>query len=164
MKELTYNGKVLCKLQAQLFYNFAQYCTCSPYIFIRRFLCSKVAQRFDNTEILIENISLAGIVRELEEQYGETKFGNPNRVDKEVLYWVGYIYRYWSFTRDIPSRVLVQKVQPDVLISRYPIYHTMDLDYAIDRIIEEEKITFLDLRANKDILQLIEEYMEHFTK
>lgn len=161
MSKISYNLRLLCNLQGNLFANYHELCFCSPYIFIRRFMNSNLAKRFDDQTILLEQSSTQSQVEELNEEYGTTSFGNPKTVDQECLFWVGYIYRYWANSRNIPSRYLIHKVKPDKLISRYNIYHSMDLDYAIDLIIEEEGLSFSEINQNKDLMQVINDYLDY---
>lgn len=155
MKQMDYNGITLCKIQASLFENYSSFSSCSPYVFIRRFMNSELAKRFDNTTILLESSSNKTFIDEINEQYGSTSFGKDN-IDKEIMYWVGYVYRYWSYIYDVPSYILFRHVQPKMLIDRYYIFHSMDVKYAIDRICEEEEIY---IAPNKTITELIDEYI-----
>ena len=162
MSKMGYNLRLLCHLQGNLFSHYRDFCSCSPYVFIRRFMNSKLCRRFDDQTILLEQSTNETFVEELNEEYGETTFGKPDLVEREPLYWVGYLYRYWSNTRKIPSPILYSKIKPDKLVQRYFIYHSMDLDYAIDRIIEEEGISFETIIGEKDIMEVIEEYINKF--
>ena len=160
MKEMDYNGLTLCKIQASLFENYFNFSSCSFYVFVRRFMNSELAERFDDTTILLDASSNKTFIDELNHQYGITKFGQ-NTINKEIMYWVGYIYRYWSIKYDIPSYQLFKYVKPKKLIDRYYIFHSMDVDYAIERIIEEEKIAF---PKKKSIDDLINEFVKKYGK
>lgn len=161
MREKNYNCSVLCRMQANLFMHFMDYENCSPSVFIRRFMNSDLAKRFDNLEIVLERSSNASLTREIDEQYGPTYFGNPNKIDPEVLYWTGYVYRYWSFTREISSKSLYNIVKPEILFERYPIYHSFGLDYLIDRITEELHLVFPE-KENKNLTKILEEFLERY--
>ena len=133
------NGLILCKMQGELFENYSEFSSCSPYVFIRRFMYSKLAQRFDNKLILLDCSSVQTMVEEIDEQYGPTRFGHKVIYSKEIMYWVGYVYRYWAYIYEVPSSSLYAHVIPSILYDRYEMYHTMDVEYAIKRIIEEYK-------------------------
>lgn len=143
---------MLCRIQADLFQNYRDYSPCSPYFFIRRFMNSRLAERFDDLTILVEASSNETFVDEIDEQYGKTTFGNPDSVSREVMYWVGYVYRYWTYIEDSPSAFIFQYVSPRMLIDRYPLYHTMDIEYAINRICEEEKISIPPKKTLEEII------------
>ena len=157
MKKRDYNTDVLCRMQANLFANYDSFVNCSPSVFIRRFMNSDLATRFDDYTVLLDISSNETFIQELNEQYGETTFGKTEPKLKEAMFWVGYLYRYWCFVYEIPSKKLIRYVNPKMLLDRYYVYHSMDLDYAIERICEEEKIF---LKPNKTIEELLEELME----
>lgn len=160
MREMTNNGLLLCRMQAELFASFFSIGEYSPYVFIRRFMNSNLVLRFDHLVILGEISSNSVLIDELDKEYGSTDFGNPQVVDKEILYWVGYIYRYWAYVYDIPSCDMYKYVKPKLLIDRYYLYHSMDPQYTIERIIEEEKIQIV---PHKTIDKLFEEYFEYLS-
>ena len=162
MRKMDYNGIVLCKFQANLFKNFMKYASCSPSVFIRRFMNSMVAKRFDDLEVLRENISFVSVFNELDQQYGLTAFGDPNKVDPEILYWTGYLYRYWSYTREISSSLLYQKLKPEELFKRYYLYHSMDMDYVIERIIEEKELSFPEVNEKRTLEQILADFVEYY--
>lgn len=155
MKKMTNNGLLLCKIQADLFANYASFSNCSPYFFIRRFMFSDLAKRFDNTTVLLDSSSNKTFIDEIDQQFGKTTFGSGKSIDSEIMYWIGYVYRYWAYIHEIPSNELFIKVQPKILESRYKLYHSMDVEYLIQRIIEEEHIV---LMTNKQLLDLLEKF------
>ncbi len=157
MKDLDYNGLVLCRLQGNLFEHFSDYLHCSPYVFIRRFMYSDLAARFDNKTVLLESSTEESMLFEITTQYGFINRGNPKEVHPEILYWVGYVYRFWSYYYDVPSYLLFRHVQPKMLINRYYVYHSMDIRLAIEKIIDEENIL---LPPNKTIQELIEDMLK----
>ena len=118
---------------------------------------SELATRFDDKTVLLEASSNETFMNELDEQYGKTTFGNSKVVDQEVMYWVGYLYRYWSYVYDVPSSLLVNQVKPNMLFSRYELYHSQDLNYVIERIIEEDEIL---IHPKKTLQEVLDEYYE----
>ena len=161
MKKRNYNTDILCRMQANLFANYDSFVNCSPSIFIRRFMNSDLAKRFDDYTVLLDISSNETFIQELNEQYGEIHFGKPEPNLKEAMYWVGYLYRYWSFVYEIPSKKLIIHVHPKMLLDRYYLYHSMDLDYAIQRICEEENIL---LHPNKTIEEILEDLIAECSK
>lgn len=158
MRKMTNNGLLLCRIQGDLFKNYDAFSKCSPLVFIRRFMNSDLAMRFDDMSVLGEISSNETFVDELNEQYGKTSFGNPLSIDKDVLYWVGYVYRYWSYIYEVPSKQLIMHVWPKMLINRYNLYHSMDIEYLIERICEEEDI---QIHPNKTIEEMLEEFCRY---
>ena len=153
MRDSNYNCQVLEKMQGELFSNYMRYEICSPLIFIRRFMYSDLAKRFDNQTVLLESSSIQLMVDEINAQYGVTNYGKVESINTEALFWVGSLLRHWCFTYEIRSKLLVAMIDIKKIINRYPLYHSMDFDYAIKRIIEEDKIRI----DRKDILEIIKE-------
>lgn len=159
MKKLTNNDLLLCRIQAELFANCGLFCNYSSLVFVRRFMYSNLAKRFDDTTILLEVSTFKSMIEEIDEEYRKTTFGKYKNEDKEKMYWLGYVYRYWAIAYELPSNVLYQEVNPKLILDRYYLYHSMDINYVIERIVEEEKIF---IRPNKTLLEIIEEYCKEF--
>ena len=56
MRKISKDGVILCTLQAETFENSVEKMDTSSEIFIRRFMKSEIAKRFDNESILESNI------------------------------------------------------------------------------------------------------------
>ena len=160
MRKHDYNCSILCRMQGNLFMHFMDYESCSPSIFIRRFMNSELVTRFDNLEILLERSSNASLVSEIDEQYGITNFGNPKQMHPEALFWMGYVYRYWCFTREISSKHLYAQVKPEELYNRYYIYHSFGMEYLIERLEEELHVVYVE-QENKTLMQVLEEFSDY---
>ena len=147
--------RMLAKIQANLFEKYGDYSKCSPLVFIRRFMNSDLAKRFDNLLVLLETSSVSSMVEELDNQYGKTTFGDPDKYGREPLFWVGYLLRVWCYTYHVSSKVLISKIDLKKIVESYYIYHSFDISYAIEKIIEEQGI---DFKKPKSILELLEEF------
>lgn len=60
--------------------------------------------------------------------------------DKEALYWMGYIYRYWHFYTGENSREIYKQAPAKTMNVVYLMYHTMSPEMAIDRLKESYSI------------------------
>ncbi|MCD8308200.1 MAG: hypothetical protein LUD51_08265 [Clostridia bacterium] len=56
--------------------------------------------------------------------------------NKEALYWMGYIYRYWHFYTGENSREIYKQTPFRVMCDHYYIFHTMAPQLAIDNLKE----------------------------
>lgn len=137
MRKIDEIGLNLCKIQAELFERSASTQACSSLIFIRRFMNSQVAQRMDTGSFLFESCEINQIFDEINAQFGKSNYGKEKYNESE-LYWIGYIYRYWSYTQQKSSKQLYRSVKPKELRSLYYPYHSLDPSQAIERI-EEAK-------------------------
>ena len=52
------------------------------------------------------------------------------------MYWIGYLYRYFSITYELTSVQVYKIVKPKELRGLFLPYHTMDPSQAIERILE----------------------------
>ena len=135
MKTIDKDGLSLCTLQGNVFASSLDNAECSSKIFMRRFLNSKVAREFDSSSILDGTMTIKDIFFELEEEFGKTSYG-CEKYDKEVLFWIGYIYRYFAITYEFTSARVYKIIKPKELRELFLPYHTLDPSQAIERILE----------------------------
>ena len=50
-------------------------------------------------------------IEELEHEFGASSYGKE-KYNAEELYWIGYIYRYWCYTRELTSKQLYKIIKP----------------------------------------------------
>lgn len=135
MKKISKDGLLLCELQAEAFENSIDKTDTSSEIFIRRFMKSEIAKRFDNESVLESNIQPNDILELINEEYGISDYGSV-KYKRNEIYWIGYIYRYFAFTYDISSAQVYKIVKPKELRGIFLAYHTLDPAQAIERILE----------------------------
>lgn len=141
MMKLNKDHLLLCDIQGKVFENSVTYQTCSSAVFIRRFMLSDVCKRMDHVSFLNEATSLSQIYQELDEQYGISSYGKE-KYSKDELFWIGYIYRYFSIAYEINSKKAYKTIKPSELRSLYLPYHTLDPLQAIERILEAKEVFF----------------------
>ena len=154
MKTIDKDGLSLCTLQGNVFASSLDNVECSSKIFMRRFLNSKVAREFDSSSILDGTMTIKDIFFELEEEFGKTSYGSK-KYDREVLFWIGYIYRYFAYTYNLTSKYVYKIVKPSELNELYYVYHTFDPKVVIERILEEKRISFDVEDQNKRLLEML---------
>lgn len=138
MKAFDSNGKLLCDMQAKVFEASLDYPPSSP-IFIRRFMNSTVGEAMDNVRYLDGSDNPNAIFDELDGQYGPTSYG-VIKYSANELNWIGYLYRYWAYTYEWPSRKIYQIAGAREMDRLYQVYHTLDPAQAIERILEAKGI------------------------
>ena len=141
MKKIDHDGLILCDMQGVVFELSLSRYSCSSDIFIRRFANSSIVEIFDNGAILDDCYTENAVLEDMKNQYGELSYGN-NKYDKEVMYWMGYLYRYFCYTYDIDMKKAYKLIPPRELAQLYFGYHTLDCSNAIERILESKNITF----------------------
>ncbi len=150
MRDIDYDGFILCDIQAKLFELSIEAEECSSNIFIRRFMNSKVAIRLDNTTFLNESTPIETVLDEINKQYGKSTYGSI-KFSKEEMFWIGYIYRYvvYVYVYDIDSIQAYKIIKGNELRNLYLPYHTLDPLNAIDRILEAKNINLNPTREEK---------------
>lgn len=139
MREIDHDGLMLCNMQGELFRKSAEQVSCSSPIFIRRFMNSNVAKRMDTASFLAESSSPESLFRELEEEYGKSTYGTV-KYPPDTLFWMGYLYRYWAYTRNQSSSAIYRVIGARELSKLFAAYHTLDPRQAIERIMEAQGI------------------------
>ena len=158
MKVIDDIGIRLCKFQGETFSLSFTNTECSSAIFIRRFMNSYFASRLDNGGLVSEVFDSNVVFEELEYEFGVSYYGKE-KYSTEELYWIGYIYRYWCYTRELTSKQVYKIIKPKELRSLYFPYHSLDPKQAIDRILEAKDIDESDYtkRGVEILRRIIEE-------
>lgn len=125
----------LCDTQGQLFALAAERGYASE-AFIKAYMTSAVAADMDKELHHIQWAGKAYILSRMENELVDflTKDGEVH--DKEALYWMGYIYRYWHFYTGESSRDIYKQAPAKTMNVVYLMYHTMSSEMAIDRLKE----------------------------
>ena len=130
MKELQLK---LCDIQGRLFELSGQKNYGSA-MFIKTFMASETAKALDSQynrmqwageEYLLEEIAAAGGLVTGGEVYS-----------KEVLYWIGYLYRYWHYYTGESSAKIYKQASVETMRRNYMMFHTMDPVVAIENLKE----------------------------
>lgn len=146
MRKIDEIGLKLCKIQGDVFSASVKETECSSPIFMRRFMNSQVAQRMDFGGFLFEACDTDQIFDEINTEFGKSSYGKEKYSESE-LYWIGYIYRYWSYTYQKTSKQIYKFIKPKELRGLYYPYHSLDPTQAIERILEAKGVNERDLTA-----------------
>lgn len=124
----------LCDIQGRLFELSAKEGYDSG-AFISFFMCSQTAAYFD---LPYDRLQWAGeeyILEEIVDEAGslpKTEHFYPG----EVLYWTGYLYRYWHFLTGECSKEIYGKADAKTMRETYPGFHTLDNTMAVENLEE----------------------------
>lgn len=146
MRKMDEIGLKLCKMQAEVFEASFIKMECSSLIFMRRFMYSQVARRMDGEGFLFESCDVNQILEEINAEFGISSYGKE-KYSRNELYWIGYIYRYWSYAYQKTSKQVYKIMKPQELRSLYYPYHSLDPAQAIERILEAKGMDENDLTA-----------------
>lgn len=121
----------ICDIQGRLFELFL----CTEYdaeSLVKAFMNSKVAENLDSE---YNRMQWAGEEYLLEELISTCKNKlRPKKEDysREVLFWTGYVYRYWHFYTKEESKKIYKQAPFETMNVNYLMFHTMDVELAID--------------------------------
>jgi len=128
-KNLTGFERQLCDIQGRLFEKSLQKKIDSE-AFIGAFMTSKTCEFLD---MPYDRLQWAGEEYILENLLEETAVKNGGiQYDKEVLFWIGYTYRYWHLLTGESSREIYNQSNAKKMSECYLGFHTLDVAMAIE--------------------------------
>lgn len=125
----------LCDTQGQLFELAVERGYASE-AFVKAYMTSAVAADMDKEFHHIQWAGKAYILSRMEDELADQLIKDGEIFDKEALYWMGYIYRYWHFYTGENSREIYKQAPAKTMNVVYLMYHTMSPEMAIDRLKE----------------------------
>ena len=121
----------LCDIQGRLFelsaekkYNSAA--------FIKAFMMSDTAKELDSKYNRMQWAGEEYLLEEVASVAGESLTRNGEIFSADVLYWIGYIYRYWHYYNGEDSAKIYKQAAAQTMKRNYMIFHTMDPVLAIE--------------------------------
>lgn len=104
--------------------------------FVKVFMNSEVAKALDSTynrmqwageEYLLEEI--AAVAGDKLEKTGEI-------YSKDILYWIGYLYRFWHYYTNEDSVKIYKQASVGTMKRNYMMFHTMAPELAVENLKE----------------------------
>lgn len=130
MTNLSFEKRQLCDIQGRLFeLAFKNGYDCPA--FIQSFMNSRTAAALDDTYDRLQWAGEEYILEELDEEMGGLKKAGET-YSLEVMYWTGYIYRYWHYYTNENSREIYQIADAHTMNDCWLGFHTLDVEMAID--------------------------------
>lgn len=140
MKEWDLSGHKLCEYQAALFEESATRFSGSSPVFIRLFMFGKVAKAFDDGSILYSASGLDYSALSLPVANGKERGNGQMKYTRNELHWMGYLYRYYAYTRELSSREVYHLMPASKLVGLYLPLHTQDPEAALQSILASQSI------------------------
>ncbi len=134
MLNLSLDKRQLCDIQGRLFELALKNDYDCPQ-FIETFMNSQAAVSLDDTYDRLQWAGEEYILEELEDEAkGLKKAGTI--YDREVMYWAGYVYRYWHYYTNETSREIYQIADAKTMNDCWLGFHTLDVELAIENLKE----------------------------
>lgn len=130
MINLSLDKRQLCDIQGRLFELALKNGYDCPG-FISDFMNSRAAAALDDTYDRLQWAGEEYILEELDEEVGGLKKAGIS-YSREVMYWVGYTYRYWHYYTNESSREIYHIADAEMMNDCWLGFHTFDVEMAID--------------------------------
>ena len=125
----------LCDIQGRLFELF----TDTEYdaeSLVKAFMNGEIAQSLDSEYNRLQWAGEEYLLEELIDTYKDKLTKKSENISKDVLFWMGYVYRYWHFYTNEESNKIYKQAPFETMNVNYLIFHTMDGEMAIDNLKE----------------------------
>lgn len=121
----------LCDIQGRLFELFlsTEYDTES---LVKAFMNSELAKNLDSEYNRMQWAGEEYLLEELIATCKDKLSIKKESTSKEVLFWMGYVYRYWHFYTKEDSAKIYKQASFETMNINYLMFHTMDVEIAID--------------------------------
>jgi len=130
MTNLTLEKRQLCDIQGRLFELALKDGYDCP-AFIEFFMNSRAAEALDDVYDRLQWAGEEYIMEELNEEAGGLKKAGAV-YPMEMMYWAGYIYRYWHYYTAESSREIYETADAETMRECWPGFHTLDVEMAVD--------------------------------
>ena len=123
----------LCDIQGRLF-ELSGSKGYDSVLFIKTFMNSYVAQGLDSKYNRLQWAGEEYLLAEVEDIVPLPKSGKV--FDKEILYWSGYLYRFWHYTTSENSKEIYRQAPAETMNRNWLIFHTFAPEVAIENLKE----------------------------
>lgn len=153
MREFDHTGLLLAEYQGKLFEKSTDL-NCSSPIFIRRFFYSDHAKQIDKNDLTSISFDVNEGLESIKQQFGDSQYGK-NKYSKSAMFWIGYMYRYISYTRCVTTRFVMRTFSYKQLNDVYYSFHTQDAEWCVNSLLEMNNLDEDYFDCNKRLKQII---------
>lgn len=153
MRQFDHEGLLLTAYQGKLFERSFDL-NCSTPIFIRRFLHSDLLKTLDKNDSVIFSLDPIEGIQDILNQYGDSSYGKT-KYSKDSLFWMGYMYRYMSYTREESTPFLMKLFDYRLLNDVYYSFHTQDPEWVIASLLDIKHLDENVLDKNKRLKEAL---------
>ena len=121
----------LCDIQGRLFELSAEKKLPSA-AFIKTFMTSDTAKELDSHYNRMQWMGEEYLLEEVISHASDLLSGSGEVYKKDVMYWIGYIYRYWHYYTGESSAKILRQAPAVTMKRNYMMFHTMDPVIAIE--------------------------------
>ena len=155
MRNFDHNGLLLAEYQGKLFEKSIEL-NCSTGVYIRRFLHSDLLKKLDTNNPSCVSLDVSEGMNSILEQFGSSDYGKV-KYSKSALFWMGYMYRYISYTREQSTKFIMKLFNYKQMNDVYYSFHTQDPEWCIQSLLEINNLTENIFDNNLRLKQIIKE-------
>ncbi|MBQ7891726.1 MAG: hypothetical protein IJ359_06215 [Erysipelotrichaceae bacterium] len=155
MRKFDNNGLLLAEYQGKLFEKSTEL-NCSTGIYIRRFLHSNLLKQLDTNNPVVISLDVNEGNQSIIEQFGDSEYGKE-KYSKSALFWIGYMYRYISYTRELSTKYIMSLFTYRQMNEVYYSFHTQDPEWCITSLLELNNLTENVFDKNHRLKEIIKE-------
>ena len=100
--------------------------------FVKVFMTSEVAKALDSTYNRMQWAGEEYLLEELVDVAGDNLSKEGEIFSKDILYWMGYLYRYWHYYTKEDSVKIYKQASVATMKRNYLMFHTMAPELAIE--------------------------------
>ena len=128
----------MCDIQGRLFELSADQSLDSA-SFISAFMKSDAARHLDSKYNRLQWAGEEYLLEELLDEKGAEIMKSKSQYSREMLFWIGYLYRYWHYYTGESSRSIYKQAPVNTMKKNYMMFHTFDPQIAVDDLKEIHK-------------------------
>lgn len=121
----------LCDIQGRLFELSAEKSYGST-AFIKAFMTSEIAKDLDSKYNRMQWAGEEYLLDEIISLNPRVASSDGEIFSADVMYWIGYLYRYWHFYTGEDSAKIYKQASVETMKRNYMMFHTMDPILAIE--------------------------------
>lgn len=121
----------LCDIQGRLFELSAEN-NYESTNFVKTFMTSEVAKALDSQYNRMQWAGEEYLLEELVDVSGDKLTEGGEIYSKDILYWMGYLYRYWHYYANEDSAKIYKQAPAATMKRNYLMFHTMAPELAIE--------------------------------
>ena len=121
----------LCDIQGRLFELSAEKGYDSA-AFIKAFMTSEIAKDLDSKYNRMQWAGEEYLLDEIISSNPDVTSADGEIFSADVIYWIGYLYRYWHFYTGERSVQIYKEAPVETMKRNYMMFHTMDPTLAIE--------------------------------
>ena len=95
-------------------------------------MTSETAKELDSRYNRMQWMGEEYLLEEIMSAAGDTLSGTGEIYQREIMYWIGYIYRYWHYYTGESSAKIIRQAPAATMKRNYMMFHTMDPVLAIE--------------------------------